>query len=150
MLSIYRKFRGPLKTRSPAGLFSGRDSWSGAMALDFAIVAPVFFLLVFGLIDISRAAFTKGVMLYAMEEASRWAAVNFPASASEIAAVASGKFVVLDPANITAFSATITDNGDKTKAVTLQMDYTFEFMMPFLHLDPITFSTEATILSREL
>ena len=32
----------------------------------------------------------------------------------------------------------------------MQMDYTFEFMMPFLDLDPITLSTEATIMSREL
>ncbi len=150
MFSIYRKFRGRMKTRSPARLLSGPDARSGAMALEFAIVAPVFFLLVFGLIDISRAAFTKGVMLYSMEEASRWAAVNFPATAAEIEAVATGKFVVINPANITAFSATVTDNGDKTKAVTLQMDYTFAFMMPFLNLDPITLSTEATILSREL
>lgn len=150
MLSIYRKLRGRMKTRSPAGLLSGRDARSGAMAIDFAIVAPVFFLLVFGLIDISRAAFTKGVMLYALEEASRWAAVNFPASATDIEAVALAKFTVLDAGNITAFSATVTDNGDKTKAVTLQMNYTFEFMMPFLSLDPITLSTEATILSREL
>ena len=150
MFSIYRKFRGRMKTRNPAGMLSGRDARSGAMALEFAIVAPVFFLLVFGLIDISRAAFTKGVMLYSMEEASRWAAVNFPATATEIEAVATGKFVVINPANITAFSATVTDNGDKTKAVTLQMDYTFAFMMPFLQLDPITLSTEATILSREL
>lgn len=150
MLSIYRKLRRHMKIRSPAGLLNGRDARSGAMAIDFAIVAPVFFVLVFGLIDISRAAFTKGVMLYAMEEASRWAAVNFPASAADIEAVATAKFTVLDPGNITAFSATVTDNGDKTKAVTLQMDYTFEFMMPFLSLDPITLSTEATILSREL
>ena len=150
MFSIHRKFRGRMKTRSPAGLLSGRDARSGAMAIDFAIVAPVFFLLVFGLIDISRAAFTKGVMLYAMEEASRWAAVNFPASAADIEAVATAKFTVLDPADITAFSATVTDNGDKTKAVTLQMDYTFEFMMPFLNLDPITLSTEAMILSQAL
>ena len=76
MFSICRKFRGRMKTRSPAGLLGGGDARSGAMALDFAIVAPVFFLLVFGLIDISRAAFTKGVMLYSMEEASRWAAVR--------------------------------------------------------------------------
>ena len=150
MFSIYRKFRGRMKTRSPAGLLSGRDARSGAMAIDFAIVAPVFFILVFGLIDISRAVFTKGVMLYAMEEASRWAAVNFPATAADIEAVATAKFTVLDPADITAFSATVTDNGDKTKAITLQMDYTFEFMMPFISLDPITLSTEATILSREL
>ncbi|MCH9052191.1 MAG: pilus assembly protein [Proteobacteria bacterium] len=150
MLSIYRKLRGRMKTRSPAGLLSGRDARSGAMAIDFAIVAPVFFILVFGLIDISRAVFTKGVMLYAMEEASRWAAVNFPATAADIEAVALAKFTVLDAGNITAFSATVTDNGDKTKAITLQMDYTFEFMMPFISLDPITLSTEATILSREL
>lgn len=150
MLSIYRKLSGRMKTRSPAGLLNGRDARSGAMAIDFAIVAPVFFILVFGLIDISRAVFTKGVMLYAMEEASRWAAVNFPATAADIEAVATAKFTVLDPADITAFSATVTDNGDKTKAITLQMDYTFEFMMPFISLDPITLSTEATILSREL
>ncbi len=150
MLGICRKFRGCMKTRSPAGLLGGRDARSGAMAIDFALVAPVFFILVFGIIDFSRAAFTKGVMLYSMQEASRWAAVNFPATATEIEAVASGKFVVIDPADITAFSATVTDNGDKTKAVTLQMDYTFEFMMPFVDLDPITLSTEATILSREL
>jgi len=139
-----------MKTRSPAGLLSGRDARSGAMALDFAIVSPVFFLLVFGIIDFSRAAFTKGVMLYAMEEASRWAAVNFPATETDIEAFALGKFVVIDTANITMFSATVTDNGDKTKSVTLQMDYTFEFMMPFLDLDPITLSTEATMKSREL
>ncbi len=150
MLSIYRKFRGRMMTRSPAGLLGGRDARSGAMALEFALIAPLFFMLVFGLIDFSRAAFTKGVMLYAMEEASRWAAVNFPATATEIEAVASGNFVVIDPANITAFSATVTDYGDKTKDVTLRMDYTFEFMMPFVDLDPITLSTEATILSREL
>lgn len=150
MLSIYRKLSGRMKTRSPAGLLNGRDARSGAMAIDFAIVAPVFFILVFGLIDISRAVFTKGVMLYAMEEASRWAAVNFPATAADIEAVATAKFTVLDPADITMFSATVTDNGDKTKAITLQMDYTFEFMMPFISLDPITLSTEATILSREL
>ncbi len=150
MFSIHRKFRWPMKTRSPAGLLSGRDARSGAMALDFAIVSPVFFLLVFGIIDFSRAAFTKGVMLYSMEEASRWAAVNFPATATDIEAFALGKFVVIDTANITMFSATVTDNGDKTKSVTLQMDYTFEFMMPFLDLDPITLSTEATMKSREL
>ena len=150
MFSNYRKFRGRMMTRSPAGLLRGRDARSGAMAIDFALVAPVFFMLVFGIIDFSRAAFTKGVMLYSMQEASRWAAVNFPATATDIEAVAAGNFVVIKPANITAFSATVTDNGDKTKAVTLQMDYTFEFMMPFVDLDPITLSTEATILSREL
>ncbi len=145
MLGIYRKFRGRMMTRSLARLLG-----SGAMAIDFALVAPVFFMLVFGIIDFSRVAFTKGVMLYAMEEASRWAAVNFPATATDIEAFALGKFVVIDTANITMFSATVTDNGDKTKSVTLQMDYTFAFMMPFLNLDPITLSTEATILSREL
>jgi Flp pilus assembly protein TadG len=48
----------------------------GAPALEFAFVAPVFFAMIFGVIDIARVAWTLGSLHYAAETAARYASIN--------------------------------------------------------------------------
>ena len=52
----------------------------GATALEFAVLAPVFFAMIFGIIDISRVAWTLGSLHYAAESAARYASLHFDSS----------------------------------------------------------------------
>src|SRR5580704_3239666 len=48
-------------------------SRSGQSMVEFALVAPLFFLLVFGITDFSRLFFTEETLQYAVREAGRYA-----------------------------------------------------------------------------
>jgi Flp pilus assembly protein TadG len=47
-----------------------------APALEFAFVAPVFFAMIFGVINVARVAWTLGSLHYAAETAARYASIN--------------------------------------------------------------------------
>jgi Flp pilus assembly protein TadG len=48
----------------------------GGPSLEFAFVAPVFFAMIFGVIDIARVGWTLGSLHYAAESAARYASIN--------------------------------------------------------------------------
>jgi Flp pilus assembly protein TadG len=52
----------------------------GTTALEFAFLAPVFFAMIFGIINISRVAWTLGSLHYAAESAARYASLHFDSS----------------------------------------------------------------------
>jgi Flp pilus assembly protein TadG len=52
----------------------GRGS-SGATAVEFALVAPLLFLLLFAIVEFGRAWWTKNSLQYAVERATRYAVV---------------------------------------------------------------------------
>src|SRR6516225_6331921 len=58
----------------------------GATALEFAFLAPVFFGMIFGVIDLGRVAWTLGSLHYAAETAARYARLNFDSSGNPPAA----------------------------------------------------------------
>jgi Flp pilus assembly protein TadG len=58
----------------------------GAPALEFAFVAPVFFAMIFGVIDVGRVAWTLGSLHYAAETAARYASLNYDSSGNPPAA----------------------------------------------------------------
>jgi len=49
---------------------------SGATAVEFALVAPLLFLLMFALMEFGRAWWTKNSLQYAVERATRYAVVR--------------------------------------------------------------------------
>ncbi len=49
---------------------------SGAMAIELAIILPIFALCVFGLIEFSRLVWTQGTLNYAVQSASRCGAID--------------------------------------------------------------------------
>jgi Flp pilus assembly protein TadG len=53
----------------------GRDS-AGSAAVEFALTAPVFFLLLFGTIEFGQAMWAQNSLQYAVEEAARCRAIN--------------------------------------------------------------------------
>jgi len=84
---------------------------SGATAVEFALVAPLLFLLLFGIIEFGRAWWTKNSLQYAVERATRYAVVcatgacpsdgaikTYAANQVYAQSVDSGAFAVTHPA----------------------------------------------------
>lgn len=69
-----------------AGRAAGR-AWDGRAALEFALASLLFLSLVFGLIDLGRLVFLRGMLTNAVREAARQAALT-PGSAADIVAAA--------------------------------------------------------------
>lgn len=120
--------------------------------MEFAILIPVLFALVFGIIDFGRALYTFHFVSEAAREATRWASVRGNACSglsgcgagqSEVTAyVASIVPMGIDPSklNVTATWVAPPNNlaicqADKHSpgcAVHVQIDYQFKFILPFL------------------
>ncbi len=119
--------------------FRGPRADSGATAVEFALIVPMFFALLFGVLEFGRLIFTQGVLFYATEEATRYAIVNYQDSPAVVQSVAESKFILISPGKITSFSVTApVDPEDQTKLVTVEIGYQFEFLFPFVGDGPIT------------
>jgi len=88
------------RLRKPFRFF--RRSRRGASAVEFAVVAPIFFLLVFGMIEIGRAVMVQQIITNASREGARRAVLD-GATASEVTS-----FVNTYLTNASLPSATIT------------------------------------------
>ncbi|MCH7929956.1 MAG: pilus assembly protein [Proteobacteria bacterium] len=73
----------------------------GSVAIEFAVLLPVFLALIYGLFEFARIAWTQTTLEYAVEEAARFAMVNPTASATQITAVANDSATGLDAGEIT-------------------------------------------------
>ncbi len=103
-----------------AGFGQAFRSCRGQSLVEFALVAPLFFLLVFGITDFGRLFFTQETLQFALREAGRYAVTgqhmadpnNANATLSRVAsikAIAQQKAIGLisDPNNITVSSGGI-------------------------------------------
>ncbi len=147
MFTQWRKKCSNLRSSVVSTLVRGRKSISGGTAIEFAFAAPVLFMFLFGIIEVGRVMFTQGVMQYALYEASRYAAVHYLDPADKIKDVATGKFILLDPNNVSSFTVTSVDKGDNTKSITLKIDYLFDFTIPMVPTQSITLTADANIMA---
>ncbi len=95
----------------------------GSVAIEFAVLLPVFLALIYGLFEFSRIAWTQSTLEYAVEEAARFAMVNPSASKTEITAVANDSATGLDAAE-TQFTANFVTLGGG-QFVTVNGTYNF-------------------------
>lgn len=127
------------------GMLRGPDAASGAAVVEFAFVVPLTLLFAYGIIEFGRVLFTVGVLQYAAEEATRYAAVNYDLSTDQVKTYAANKLMYIDPAKITSFSVTApVDPVDKTKLVTVQIGYQLDYFMPVVPLPSIQLTANST------
>lgn len=133
----------------PGGLWLRlRDYWrrlagdrSGISAVEFALVAPALLGLLFGVIELGRAAYTQGVVSFAAEEATRYAVVNYNISEQEVIDLTEDCLLGVNRDRINAIVVTgPIDPVDNTRTISVEVSYNFEFLMPFLPGDTITIS----------
>jgi hypothetical protein len=113
----------------------------GVSAVEFALVAPVLLGFLFGVIEFGRVAYTQGVVSFAAEEATRHAVVNYAIDEGEVRNLAQACLLGIDRNRIEAIVVTgPVDPVDNTRAISVEIRYAFEFLLPFLPGDviPIT------------
>lgn len=115
----------------------GRDD--GTSAIEFALVFPVFILMVLGIFEFSRALWTQSLLTYAVQTAARCGAVDTTNCASTTATIA---YAVQSSAPLTV------PNADFTVAIQtcgnrVSVAFPFTFVVPELLPFNLTLSAQA-------
>ena len=95
----------------------------GATAVEFAIVAPLFLVMVYGVMEVGRALWIKSTMQFAVEETTCYAMVNTSASTSTLVTYAYTKLSGMNSTGIT-FTATLTTGTPNFMTVAGTYDFT--------------------------
>ena len=122
-----------------------RDS-RGSMAVSFAIGLPTLLTAVFGAIEFGRFGFTQAALQYAASEATRYAIVRSgDVTTSEIEAYAASKLDgVFNQGLAVITAAAPVDPITGTRLLSVQVNYQFDFFLPFLPAGGITMSGAST------
>lgn len=123
-----RNFPTGLRRRSCGFRRFLRHRRRGASAVEFAIVAPLFFLLIFGMFEFGRMIMVQQLMTNAARSGSRVAVIDGATSSGVISTVkdyleggsvdADSLTVTVDPSNLAS-----TDTGD---AITVQVSVPYD------------------------
>lgn len=122
-----RQLRGPSRRRARRGR-------RGASAVEFALVAPVFVLLVFGIIEVGRALMVQQIITNASREGARRAIIEH-ASDAEVQQVVDDYLGATSVAQGVSISVTPTTIGPSTGfgdpiSVTVSVPYSAVSWMP--------------------
>ena len=123
----------------PTESASRQQSERGAALIEFAIVLPLFMLLLVGMIEFGRGYYLKSTLTHASREGARAAAVGHadPTQVTLDAAAA------LDPALATITIAPTPCVAGSPVSVTVS--YPFDYSIPFFRDDSITLSETGTM-----
>lgn len=112
----------------------------GAVLVEAALIMPLIILLIFGLVEFSRAYNTKVTVTHAAREGVRELALHNDSAAAE--AVAINAATTLDPASMTFTSGTCDVNGDP---VEFTISYPFHYSIPLFGDNTITLESTAVM-----
>lgn len=113
----------------------------GVSAVEFSLLAPALLGLIFGVIEVGRAAYTQGVVSFAAEEATRYAVVNYDISEEQVRDLTEDCLLGVDRNRINAIVVTGPINpADNTRTISVEVSYNFQFLLPFLPMDSVTIS----------
>lgn len=115
-----------------------RDA-AGASAIEFALTAPVFMAMLFGIVQAGIALWTQFGLQYGVEAAARCAVVNAATcdSATNIAAYAANNALGL---SIPASSFTVANASCGSQ---IQASYAYSFLIPFLHNSTVALTAQS-------
>lgn len=149
-----------LLRRSHTGRSPGSASRAQAL-VEFAIVAPIFFLILFGIIDFGRYVYYTQVLNNAAREGARYAIVHGelgiprtgppddPSGADVIDVVrdyAIGVIGIEDPSVLTITPTWDPDNNKRGTKVTVDVSYAFHSVIPVVPIPPITVRGASTLV----
>jgi len=142
---------------------ASRKATSGQALAEFALIAPLFFLILFGIIEGGRFIFYYEVLNNATREGARYAIVNGantigcstgpsapgttscdPTGADVIRVVRSNAFGI-PPASVSVTPTWAPDNG-RGSTVTIGATYSYRTLIPLVPLPAITVAAESNLV----
>lgn len=104
----------------------------GVIAVEFALIIPIFLLMTYGFMELGRALFIQNSLGHAVYEAQRYAIVHgasssAPANANAIETVILEKAGMLDGNRLT-INVTFTPDNEPGSVVNIEAIYAFDYM----------------------
>ncbi len=149
---------------SRSSRLTARRRRRGQALVEFALVAPMFFLLLFGIIEAGRFIFYYETLNNATREGARYAIVNGantigcptgpaapgsrscdPAGDDVRERVRDAAFGVLSPITVDPVWHDPGDNG-RGSTVTVSATFTYRSLVPIVPLPPITITAESSLV----
>jgi len=121
-----------------------RRDRSGAAGLEFALIAPVLVVLLFGIFAFGWAMNAVSTVRYTLETSSRALQLNNTLTQSDIQAIATQKLVNMGLKNVVVTIATDPASGG-FKMAHLTASYAFVIAFPYFDQYPINYSTTVTV-----
>jgi len=113
-----------------------RKREAGNAMLEGALVMTIFLMIMFGIIDFSRAVFAYNSVEFASREGARWASVRGTQSGQEATAEQVRAFVFTQLVGMNANDTTVAVNWNNGKTpgsfVTVTVNHTFQPVAPFV------------------
>jgi len=135
----------------------------GQAIVEFALVAPIFFVVLFGIVEAGRFMFYYETLNNATREGARYAIVNGansltcstgPAAPNSVSCDPDGSDVVdktraaafgIPPSAVTVTPTWMPDNGRGSR-VSVRAIYTYTSLIPIVPLPPVTVEAESTLV----
>jgi Flp pilus assembly protein TadG len=122
-----------------------RSHLKGQTYAEFALCAVVVLILIFGVVNFSLVVYAYNFVSYAAREGARFAAVHGssnppPAHSADITNLISAEGYGLNGGNLKV-STTWNPNNQPGSVVAVQVQYTFNFMIPFVTLPPVNLTS---------
>ena len=115
----------------------------GAALLEFGLVAPVFILILTGVVEFGRLHWVRNSIEYAAEQTARWAIVNTGATDSQLKAHALEQFDEISAGKAVVLIDRDTANGLDFLTVTVTFD--FEFLVDFVGIGKLPLRGETRV-----
>lgn len=109
----------------------------GATLIEFALIAPLFLMLLLGAVQVAVAAFALGGLELAVGDAARFAQINPAATAEQIRGKIIEGAIGFDPARLADVQVTQVPVGGMTQTV-LRVSYSVDWQIPFVPLPHTT------------
>ena len=118
---------------------------AGTIAVEFALVFPVFLILVFLLVELGNVLYKHNSLSYAVQEATRFAIVHGstadqPATEDDIEAELNDRLVGIDPGDV-AVEMTFTPDNSPGGIVAVQATLPYDPVVPFVPIGTFDIST---------
>ena len=128
---------------SPRNLIARLACQGGATAVEFAIIAPVFLVMVLGTVELGRAMWIKASIQYAVEETTRYAMVNTGTSMSDLQTYAGTQLIGVEEADVTFVAQT--ESADGSSFVSITGSHNFSVLVPIVPLPDVTLSAKSRV-----
>ena len=125
----------------------------GTAAVEFAFLAPIFFIVTVGIVDFGRVVWLSNTIEHAATEGARYAAVHGSnkatvATTQTITDFVEGKAELIPPSDMDIDVSWIpADDNSPGSTVTVQITYDYEFLLVgFLGFDPVELEGTSTMV----
>ncbi len=115
----------------------------GAAAIEFALVMPIFFVMVLGIMEVARAMWIKSTLQWAVEQTTRYALANPTANVDDLETYAVNRATHLNGAGPDNFTVVTPSPLNGVHFVEITASYAFTTLMPITALPDMTLTAKS-------